>query len=315
MAGMARPASEDRIMATINEAHEFPFTRRDFERICGLIRDRAGIMLVDGKQDMVYSRIARRLRKLQLNSFAEYLDLLENTGGEEEWQAFTNALTTNLTAFFREEHHFRILQEHLARIDPQQRVLLWSAAASTGEEAYSMAMSLVEHYGSFHPPAAILATDIDTQVLDTARAGIYPMERVEKLSPERLRRFFRRGTGAHEGYCKVVDELRALVSFRRLNLLDPKWGLRGPFEAIFCRNVMIYFDKPTQHAILQKMIPLLSDSGLFFAGHSESFFHAADLMRSVGRTVYVRAVPRPKTLTPPMPAAAVVSSAQAGAAA
>ncbi|HZP13882.1 MAG TPA: CheR family methyltransferase [Nevskiaceae bacterium] len=271
----------------MREGREFAYTRRDFERVCALIRQRAGIALAPGKEDMVYGRLARRLRHHGLQSFADYLDLLANAG-EEEWTAFTNALTTNLTSFFREAHHFKVLKEHLQQCG-DRRVLLWCAASSTGEEPYSMAMTLCEHFGSLRPNAAILATDIDTNVLDVGARGVYPIERLEKMSDERKRKFFRRGRGAQEGYCKVIDELRSLITFRQLNLLDRHWGLRGPFDAIFCRNVMIYFDKPTQYQILQKMLPLLTQDGLFFAGHSESFFHATDLITSIGHTVYVRA--------------------------
>lgn len=268
---------------------EFAFTRRDFERVRRLIRERAGIALMDSKQDMVYSRLARRLRMLALGSFSEYLDRLESARDAAEWQAFTNALTTNLTSFFREPHHFERLQELFARRAPGERLLLWCAAASTGEEPYSLAITAAEAFGTLSPPVSILATDIDTQVLATAELGVYPLERIADLTPERRRRFFRRGQGSNEGNCRVIDELRSLITFRRLNLLDGRYPLRGPFKAIFCRNVMIYFDKPTQYLVLQRMMPLLALDGLFFAGHSESFFHATDLVIPCGRTIYRRA--------------------------
>lgn len=283
--GRTRPARE----ATPDPAREFGFTRQDFKRASSLIYQRAGIVLNESKQDMVYSRLARRLRELRLDSVGLYLDRLESTGDEMEWQSFTNALTTNLTAFFREAHHFDILKQHLASLPPKSRHLIWCAAASTGEEPYSLAMSAVEHYGSLTPPVAILATDIDTQVLDTAQQGVYPLERIEKLERERVRKFFRKGSGDQEGYCCVRDELRKLITFRPLNLLDTLYGLRGPFDALFCRNVMIYFDKDTQRSILQKMAPLMSADSLFFAGHSESLFHASDLLTSIGKTVYKKA--------------------------
>lgn len=273
------PSSTDR---------EYGYTAQDFERVCGLIRARAGIALGAGKEDMVYSRLVRRLRALDLGSFTDYLDRLEREGGDE-WEHFTNALTTNLTAFFREPHHFAILDQHLAGLHTKPRILIWCAAASTGEEAYSLAMTACEHFASLTPPVAILATDIDTRCLDTAAAGIYPLERVEKLSPARLRRFFRRGIGDNAGRCKLVDAVRRLVTCRPLNLLDTSYGLRGPFDAVFCRNAMIYFAKPTQHAILKRIAPLMAGDGLFFAGHSESFFQATDLIKPIGRTVYRRA--------------------------
>ena len=264
---------------------EFAYSKSDFERARELIRAHAGIALSPGKQDMVYGRLVRRVRQHGLGSIGEYLDFLEGSD-ESEWQAFVNALTTNLTSFFREPHHFDVLRQLLTRLSGRRPLRLWSAAASTGEEPYSMAMVAVEHFGGFNAPVRILATDIDTQVLDAARRGVYPMQRVEKLAPERLRRFFQRGAGPNEGLCRVVEELCHMVEFRPLNLLAPQWGLRGPFDAVFCRNVMIYFDKPTQYQILGRIMPLLARDGLFFAGHSESFFHAADLLQSRGRTVY-----------------------------
>ncbi|MDR3416702.1 MAG: CheR family methyltransferase [Nevskia sp.] len=274
-------------MSEVAANREFEYSRQDFERVRSLIRARAGISLAPGKEDMVYGRLARRLRQHGLSSFREYLDMLEHSDGTE-WQAFTNALTTNLTAFFREPHHFDALRELFARLSPHRPLRVWSAAASTGEEPYSLAMTAVEHFGSFTPPVTILATDIDTNVLDTGSRGVYPLERLDKLSLERRRRFFLRGTGQNEGYCRVVEGLRRMIEFKPINLLDSQWHLREPFDAIFCRNVMIYFDKATQYSILSRMVPLLARDGLFFAGHSESFFHATDLLQSCGRTIYRR---------------------------
>ena len=264
---------------------EFQFSDRDFERVCKLIYEHAGISLSASKQDMVYSRLARRLRANSLTSFKDYLGLLERNDAAE-WEAFTNSLTTNLTAFFREEHHFPILAEHIQKRRSGQQIQLWCSAASTGEEPYSMAMTMVEVFGSFSPPVHILATDVDTNVLATAQRGVYAMERLEKMPQDRLRRFFLRGTGKNAGSAQVRKELRDMITFRQLNLLDDAWPVRGPFDAIFCRNVMIYFDKPTQYRILQKFAPLLARGGLMFAGHSESFHHAADLFKLRGKTVY-----------------------------
>lgn len=264
---------------------EFLFSARDFGRVRELIHGRAGIALADSKQDMVYSRLSRRLRALGLNSFGEYLGRLDRPD-EPEWEAFTNALTTNLTSFFREAHHFEQLRELLLASKAAQPLRLWCSAASTGEEPYSMAISACEAFDTLTPPVRILATDLDTQVLETAARGVYPLERVERMAPELLRKYFRRGAGSASGLCRVRDELRALIEFRQLNLLDARYPMRGPFEAIFCRNVMIYFDKPTQRGVLQRMMPLLAREGRFFAGHSESFFHAVDLVASCGRTVY-----------------------------
>jgi len=267
------------------QRREFVFTAADFERIRKLIYNRAGISLSTSKHEMVYSRLGRRLRALGLSEFKDYLALLEN-GDAAEWEAFTNSLTTNLTAFFREEHHFPLLADLLRQHKGGGQITLWCSAASTGEEPYSMAMTAIEAFGSSKPPVRILATDIDTNVLAKARQGVYAMERLEKMPQERIRRFFLRGKGAQAGQARVRDELRAMIDYRPLNLLDATWQIRGPFHAIFCRNVMIYFDKPTQYGILQKFVPLLRPDGLLFAGHSESFHHAADLFRPRGKTVY-----------------------------
>ena len=264
---------------------EFQFTKEDFERICRLIYEHAGISLKPSKQDMVYSRLARRLRANGISRFRDYLALLESDN-RAEWEAFVNSLTTNLTSFFREPHHFPLLAEYALRERGGSLLSLWCSAASTGEEPYSMAMTMVDAFGSFTPPVSIVATDVDTNVLAKAEAGIYPMESVEKLDAEILRRFFLRGTGAQSGFVRVRPELRAMVTFRQLNLLSNDWTIRGPLDAIFCRNVMIYFDKGTQLKILQKFAPLLKPGGLLFAGHSENFHNAAHLFRLRGKTVY-----------------------------
>jgi len=264
---------------------EFAFTTADFDRVRKLIYGHAGISLSAAKQDMVYSRLARRLRETRLKSFGDYLDLLER-GDKNEWEKFVNSLTTNLTSFFREPHHFPILAEHLKKLQGRSPIKIWCSAASTGEEPYSIAMTVVETYGSFNTPVSIFASDLDTSVLETAAKGVYPLDRVDKMSPERLGRFFTKGSGAQEGSYIVKPEMRRMISFQRLNLLEPNWAVRGPLDALFCRNVMIYFDKPTQHKILARFAPLLSESGLLFAGHSESFLHAADVFRSLGKTVY-----------------------------
>jgi len=264
---------------------EFDFTSKDFERVRKMIYDHAGIALNPTKQDMVYSRLARRLRATGLQSFDAYLGMLE-AGNDAEWEGFVNALTTNLTSFFREAHHFPLLSEHIGKAKGNHPVTLWCSASSTGEEPYSMAMTMIDLYGSFTPPVKILATDLDTSVLAKAAAGVYPMERLEKLPEDTLKRFFQRGTGAQAGTARVRQELRDMVTFRPINLLDASWPIRGPFDAIFCRNVMIYFDKQTQYDILKKFAPMLRSDGLLFAGHSESFYHAADLFKLRGKTVY-----------------------------
>ena len=269
------------------KVREYEFTERDFSQVRKLIYEHAGISLSENKQDMVYSRLSRRLREKGLSRFAEYLELLE-TADAEEWQAFTNALTTNLTSFYRESHHFPILAEHLAlrRRAGGEPLTVWCCAASTGEEPYTIAMTAIEALKDSAPNVRILATDLDTNVLAKADAGVYDLERIEAVTAERTKRFFLRGKGANAGVVKVRPELRKLITFRQQNLLDEKWPVRGPFDAIMCRNVMIYFDKETQRQILEKFAPLLRADGLLFAGHSESFFHSAHLFKLRGKTVY-----------------------------
>lgn len=266
---------------------DFLLTDHDFSKIRTLIHQRAGIALSTQKRQMVYSRLARRLRELRLTEFASYLRFLEADPHGDEWQQFTNALTTNLTAFFREAHHFPVLAEHAKRC--AQPMSVWCSAASTGEEPYSIAMTLIEALGERAAAAAsVTATDIDTQVLAKAQAGVFTMEQVSKLSPARLKRFFLKGAGAQAGKVRIRPEVAAMVKFGQLNLLEAKWALREPFDAIFCRNVMIYFDKPTQGRILQRFAPLLKPQGLLFAGHSENFSFASDIFRLKGQTVYER---------------------------
>lgn len=267
------------------EMLQFAFTAEDFARIRELIYKVAGISLSPTKKDLVYSRLARRLRVRRLSSFSAYIRILES-GDSSELEEFINALTTNMTSFFREPHHFPILARHIAHLSDRRTFSVWSSASSTGEEPYSIAIALVEKFGRFDIPVRILATDIDTNVLEKAKQGIYPIDQLSKLPVERLKRFFLRGEGENEGLARVKPELKKLVSFMRVNLLDEQWPLREKFDAIFCRNVMIYFDKPTQYAVLKKMSRCLQPDGLFFAGHSESFQHATDLFRLSGKTVY-----------------------------
>ncbi len=279
------------------DRREFKFTAQDFKRVQKLIYDYAGISLSESKQELVYSRLSRRLRATGFRTFEEYLSLLERNN-EAEWEAFTNALTTNLTSFFREPHHFPVLAEHMRKHKGNEPFAIWCSAASTGEEPYSIAMTAVDVFGSFTPPVTIIATDLDTSVLETGKAGLYPVARVEKMDPDLIKRFFLHGTGSQEGYVRVRQELRDMITFRRLNLLDNSWPIRSPLDVIFCRNVMIYFDKPTQLNILKKFVPLLRNDGLLFAGHSESFYHADAYFKLRGKTVYelaqkVKAAPIP----------------------
>jgi chemotaxis protein methyltransferase CheR len=268
-----------------DSAKEFDFTRSDFERVRALIYQRAGISLADSKQEMVYSRLARRLRATGIVSFGRYLDDLEAGRLGEEWESFTNALTTNLTSFFREAHHFPLLAEHVMKLR-EQPITIWCSAASTGEEPYSIAMTVCEAFNSLTPPVQIIATDIDTNVLNTGSNGVYAIDRIDKMSPERARRFFLRGKGEQAGMVRVRPELRQLVTFKQLNLLADKWPLTGQFDVIFCRNVMIYFDKATQRKILSRFVPLMKPNALLFAGHSENFLYVSESLKLRGKTVY-----------------------------
>ena len=266
---------------------DFEFTPEDFRLVQRMIHERAGISLAESKREMVYSRLSRRLRARGMTRFADYLGALVSGRDEKEWEHFTNALTTNLTSFFREAYHFPVLAEHaLAHRRAGRPYRVWCCAASTGEEPYSIAITLAEAFGSMKPPAEIVATDLDTEVLATAQAGVYEESRVEQLSHERLRRFFLRGTGSSGGLVRVRPELASMVRFSQLNLLAASWPQWRPFDAIFCRNVMIYFDKPTQYRVLRRFAPLLEPDGLLFAGHSETFHQAADLFELRGHTVY-----------------------------
>ena len=266
-----------------NVGREFIFTRADFAKIRELIYRHAGITLADGKQQLVYSRLARRLRELELQRFSDYVDLLRPD--VPEWEHFTNALTTNLTSFFREQYHFPMLAEHVQSIS-RRPIRLWSAASSTGEEPYSMAMTMVDAFDSFSPPVRILASDLDTNVLETGACGVYPLERLEKIPLAQKKRFFSRGKGDNIGYARIVPQLQQLIDFKQINLLDVSWDIDCKFDAIFCRNVMIYFDKQTQRTLIEKFLRVLQPDGLLFTGHSESFFHVGDLIAPVGKTVY-----------------------------
>ncbi|MCL4757437.1 MAG: chemotaxis protein CheR [Rhodocyclaceae bacterium] len=270
----------------MNQAsREFVFTSADFERVRKIIYEMAGIALGDCKHDLVYGRLARRLRAKGIRSFREYLDHVEADHGEER-EIFINSLTTNLTSFFREPHHFPVLARHAQRERNGAPFRIWCSACSTGEEAYSIAMTLAEALGERNRAVEIVASDLDTQVLDTARRGVYALDRIRTIETARLKRFFRRGAGRNEGLARIRHDALHPIRFERINLLAPSWPLEGLFDVIFCRNVMIYFDKPTQRTLLQRFHPLLKPDGLLICGHSESLMHCADLFRNLGRTVY-----------------------------
>ncbi|MEW6705428.1 MAG: CheR family methyltransferase [Pseudomonadota bacterium] len=269
---------------------EFAFSKADFDRVRQLIYQRAGISLHAGKQAMVYSRLARRLRDTGHRSFADYLQWLEShTGasGEAEWQEFVNCLTTNLTSFFREEHHFHALAADLKARGAAKPLRIWCSASSTGEEPYSIAMTVHEALGAA-APVKILASDIDTKVLATAQRGVYPAES-RGLSVERLHRHFLRGTGGNAGRIRVKPELARWIEFRPFNLMSDGWSALGePFDIVFCRNVMIYFDAPTQRQVLKRLHAAMRPGGLLYVGHSENFTDARELFRLRGKTIYER---------------------------
>ena len=274
--------------ASSDVSGEFSFEASDFERVRSLIYAQAGISLHAGKQAMVYSRLSRRLRETGHRSFGSYLQWLEAAKGAEasdEWQEFVNCLTTNLTSFFRESHHFDVLEDALkARAGRPLRI--WCNAASTGEEPYTLAMTVIEALGP-KANASIVASDIDTKVLATAARGIYPADS-RGLSAERQRRHFLRGTGDKQGFMRVKPELAQMIEFRALNLMDERWSLGDPFDIVFCRNVMIYFDHATQRRVLSRIHGVMKADSLLFVGHSENFTEMKEQFRLQGKTVYAR---------------------------
>ncbi len=264
---------------------ELELTEEDLVRISEWIYQRAGIVLASHKRGMVYSRLARLVKNWNCSSFEQYLDILARTPEGAAWEQFTNALTTNLTSFFREAHHFTALARHLkGRGGP---VRIWCTAASTGEEPYSIAMTMRNVLGD-SADIHVLATDIDTHALARAEEGIYPLSQVSKLDDDLVRRYFLKGRGAWANSARVRPELAATITFAQLNLVAPSWPLKAPFDAIFCRNVMIYFDKKTQARILARFVPLLKPGALLFAGHSESFTYLSNELQLLGQTVYCR---------------------------
>ena len=279
---LANPAT----LPAASASGEFAFDAADFERIRKLIYQHAGISLNPGKQAMVYSRLSRRLRDTGQRSFASYLQWLEQQNAQhDEWQAFVNCLTTNLTAFFREDHHFEALTQDLASRRGQP-LRIWCNAASTGEEPYSIAMTVVESLGS-DAAVKILATDIDTLVLGTARRGVYEAS-ARGLSAERLKRHFMRGTGPNAGAIRAKPELVRMIDFQPFNLMSERWSFGEGFDLVFCRNVMIYFDAPTQRRVLEQMHRAMRPGSLLYVGHSENFTDSRALFRLRGKTIYER---------------------------
>ncbi len=274
-------------LATVaNQTSEFAWTGADFDRIQSLIYHRAGINLHDGKHAMVYSRLSRRLRETGHTSFDEYLDWLQDHDGPE-WQEFVNALTTNLTSFFREPHHFEILATYLKARPTGSVCRVWCNAASTGEEPYSLAITLTESLAS-RSAFELVASDIDSKVLASAQKGVYRMDGLNGMTDVRLQKFFLRGTGNNEGLVSVKPEVRQSVQFLNLNLIKDGWPFKDAFDIVFCRNVMIYFDSATQRQVLQRIHRVMKPGGMLFAGHSENFSESRDMFVLRGKTVYER---------------------------
>ena len=267
------------------QGREFVWTNADFARVQSLIYQRAGISLHDGKHAMVYSRLSRRLRDTGHSSFHDYLGWLETHDGPE-WQEFINALTTNLTAFFREQHHFEIFANHL-RTQPTANWRVWCNAASTGEEPYSIVMTAFEALG-VNGSFKLTASDIDSRVLATAAQGVYRIDSLKGLSTERLQKFFLRGKGSNAGMVRAKPELRRVIDFMSVNLIRDDWPFKEPFDVVFCRNVMIYFDAPTQRRVLEKIHRVLKPGGMLLVGHAENFSESKDLFTLRGKTVYER---------------------------
>ncbi len=271
--------------------NEFRLLERDFQKIVELVREHAGIVLGERKRELVYGRLSRRLRELGFTDFSDYCAYLESPEGESERGMMVNAITTNLTGFFREAHHFEFLAKEVlaamagSRSATGRRLRIWSAGCSSGEEPYSIAMTVREALGDdARWDAKILATDIDTQMVATAKAGHYPSNRTESIPPAMRRKFVR---PIDDGSIEMSEALKAMVVFKPLNLFDP-WPMQGPFDAIFCRNVIIYFDTDAKRALFDRFAEILKPGGWMFIGHSESLFRLSDRFRHVGRTIYRR---------------------------
>lgn len=283
------------ITQTSSRAMDFcyPLGQAEFSAIAALLYQEAGIALSPAKRDLVQGRLARRLRALGCADFSTYLDLVQGADGLAERRQMINALTTNLTGFFREQHHFDYLGGEILpqlgrlRDGPRRRLRIWSAGCSSGEEPYSIAMILHSRMPNIDSwDAKILATDIDTEMVATGQAGRYDAGRVQRV-PGDLRRRYMVPVAGSEAF-EVSESLRSLIAFRPLNLLG-HWPMQGPFDVIFCRNVVIYFDKPTQRRLFNRYADMLAPGGWLFIGHSESLFHVCDRFEHLGRTIYRRA--------------------------
>ncbi|MEA3405973.1 MAG: protein-glutamate O-methyltransferase [Pseudomonadota bacterium] len=268
--------------------HEFDFTDQDFARVQKIVYDFAGIDLNESKKNLVYNRLSKRIRFLDKSSFKDYLNYVSEQG-EAEFVHLINAITTNLTFFFRENHHFEYLAE---TVIPQliksnqssKKIRIWSAGCSTGEEPYSLAIVLKECVPEGWD-ARVLATDLDTTVVQTGMAGVYKSDRLKGVTEQRKKRWFLKGTGSMDGWIKVKPELQKIIDFGQINLMND-WPIKDTMDVIFCRNVVIYFDKPTQSKLFDRYANLLTDDGHLFIGHSESLYKVCDRFELLGKTIY-----------------------------
>jgi len=271
-------------------SREFPMTDKDFAFIQKLALEHTGIVLTDHKREMIYSRIVRRIRALKLKSFEDYCNYLQSHLGEELTH-FVNSITTNLTAFFRESHHFDFLRntafpELKQKRGKEKRVRGWSAGCSTGEEPYSIAITMAESFDSTWD-AKLLATDLDSNVLSHAQNGLYTADRVNQIDAQRLQKWFNQEKlpANQDTAYKIKPALQSYLSFKQLNLLGD-WPMKGPFDFIFCRNVVIYFSKETQRILFDRYANMLSPDGYLFIGHSESLHGVTNRFESLGKTIY-----------------------------
>jgi len=269
---------------------EFTFSTKDFDNVRSFILNETGITLSAGKKNMVYGRLSRRLRQTGMNTFKDYIEFASQDNSEERVN-FVNAITTNLTSFFREEHHFEFLKNtvipHLMKKNAHTRkIRIWSAGCSTGEEPYSIAIALYESIPDIDNwDVKILATDLDTNVLAHGRAGVYDAERITGLNKTRTSTWFLKGKGQHAGSVRVDSRLKSLITFNQLNLMK-EWPMKGLFDLMFCRNVIIYFEKATQRVLFDRYAKLLVDDAHLFLGHSESLYKVSDKFELIGNTIY-----------------------------
>ena len=275
-------------------AWEAPISEEDFDLIREIARSHAGIVIADFKRNMVFRRVSKRLRELNLNTISEYCAILTGPNGGQEIEPLINALTTNKTDFFREAHHFDNMEKIAlpklraqAKVAGQRRLRIWSAGCSSGEEPYSIAMTLADSIRDLHHwDARILATDIDTETLKKGAAGVYDI-RDSKSIPAAMRSKYVRTMPADKTRCSMSQLLRSLVTFKPLNLLDP-WPMKGPFDIVFCRNVVIYFSKDTQRDLFDRFAELIRIGGFLYIGHSESLYKVSNRFKIAGQSIYQR---------------------------